>query len=401
MKPYSLRTDVGALRNVTWRGIAGIFLLVAVACGPSGHNEAREPIRIGALLPLTGPAAFYGEWCKLGMDLAVGTINAEGGIGGRPLEILYGDTKNEPKEGVTLANKLLLQRPPVILTAMTGVTFAILPVLDDAEVVTFMTVVTHPTATGRSHWAFRYYVNKGAAASRMAGYAYHRLGIRDAAVLYINDEGGLGERTAFVQAFTSLGGRIRADEPYDKSAQELRPSILRLLAKSPAAIYFSGYGRIYGVGLRQMRELGVKAQVLASYEPLYRATRELAGEGLEGVIFSGPILNTGGEAGRSFMAEFKREYGREPELDSGFGFDSVRLIAEALRQGGSEPHAVRQTLIGIRGFHGVFGDVNVLPSGDMDVPLAINRFENGQAIRLTDPDTETNAFRPGAAEGAQ
>ena len=59
-------------------------------------SEAADPIRVGAVLPFSGGVELYGEQARLGLDLAVGDINAAGGILGRPVEVVYADDKTNP-----------------------------------------------------------------------------------------------------------------------------------------------------------------------------------------------------------------------------------------------------------------------------------------------------------------
>jgi branched-chain amino acid transport system substrate-binding protein len=359
-----------------------VALLVAVVGlrQLSQRSADQKNVRIGAVLPLTGAAAFYGEWCQKGMNLAVEQINSAAGPHGRHLGISYGDSKNTPKDGVSIAQQFALEKTPVVITAMTGVSFALLSSLQEGQQVVFMTVVTHPEATARSRWAFRYYINKGSAAETMADYAYRCLGVRRAAIIYINDEGGLGEKTAFQTRFEAAGGQLVADEPFDKAATDLRSQILRVRDKQPDAVYLSGYGRIYGVGLKQMRELGLKCRILASYELLYKATTDLAGTATEGVIFSAPSMDQSQPDAQRFVAQFKARYGQEPEIDSAFGFEVVKMIWRAMQDGVTDPATIRTRLLGLQDFDGVLGRVAVKPNGDVVIPVVIRTVSGGKIV---------------------
>ncbi|NDE68437.1 hypothetical protein EB052_02415, partial [bacterium] len=98
------------------RGVVAILILVIVwitltpnkqAVAPTiGGNIAMQPIKIGAVLSLTGAAASFGEMSKYGMDLAASEINSAGGVGGRPVEIVYGDDQTDPKAAVGMYKKL-------------------------------------------------------------------------------------------------------------------------------------------------------------------------------------------------------------------------------------------------------------------------------------------------------
>jgi branched-chain amino acid transport system substrate-binding protein len=364
-----------------------IFSLILILLGNFFLGCKKEPkvIKIGAILPLTGPAAFYGEWGKKGIDLAVDEINSSGGINNKKLMILYGDSKNDMKEGVSWANKMAMEKVSVIISAMTGVSFSIIPIAEQRKIVLFMTIVTHPEAADKSEWAFRHYVNKGKAAQKMANFAYHILNLRKIAILYINDEGGLGEKNSFKMEFEKLGGKIVGEESFEKNANDLKPQLLKISNLKPEAIYFSGYGKIYGVGIRQIKELKIQAKVLASYEPLYKTTQELAGDALEGIIFTSPYFEEENPKAQKFIEQYMAKYGERPEIDAAFGYDVIMLLAKVLKEGTNKPEYIKNNLLKIKDYPGVVGKISILPNGDTEIPIVIKTFKNGKIITLTKP----------------
>jgi branched-chain amino acid transport system substrate-binding protein len=109
--------------------IGAVFLLPGCGKKTGETREQSTTIEIGATLPLTGNTAYLGEFCKNAIELAVQNVNAAGGVKGRKLVVDYGDSNNDPKEGVSLFNKMLLKKPPVVISAMNGVTSALAPSL--------------------------------------------------------------------------------------------------------------------------------------------------------------------------------------------------------------------------------------------------------------------------------
>ena len=96
------------------------LLLIALALpvfAAGGAEQAGEtgPILIGAVYPLSGSMAPIGQNCKRGVDFAVEELNAKGGILGRPVEIVYGDSVGDPKTGMSEAERLITTRNVVAL----------------------------------------------------------------------------------------------------------------------------------------------------------------------------------------------------------------------------------------------------------------------------------------------
>ena len=100
--------------NKTTKIILGLVILIiivlAIYLGVGKKQTSiteKEPIKIGAILPLTGSAAPNGIYQKNGIDLAIDEINSNGGVNGRKIEVIYDDSKNDPAEGVSAFNKIV------------------------------------------------------------------------------------------------------------------------------------------------------------------------------------------------------------------------------------------------------------------------------------------------------
>ena len=103
---------------------------------PPRPVQAEDTVKIGMILAMTGPGAFYGQVMSRGAQLAVDQINKAGGIGGRRLQIFIEDHKSgDADAGVTGARKLLdVDKVPVILTSYSAPTLAIQPLAVEKKV---------------------------------------------------------------------------------------------------------------------------------------------------------------------------------------------------------------------------------------------------------------------------
>ncbi|MFZ0131017.1 MAG: ABC transporter substrate-binding protein, partial [Desulfobacterales bacterium] len=83
-----------------------VFTAVALTLALAGSTAAaQETVKIGAFFDLSGPAAFIGTPTKLVAEMAVDKINKEGGINGKPIELIIGDTEGDPAKAVNIAKK--------------------------------------------------------------------------------------------------------------------------------------------------------------------------------------------------------------------------------------------------------------------------------------------------------
>src|SRR5690606_31883342 len=99
----------------------GLAVLAATMLG-SASAYSQDTYKIGVILPLTGPTADYGADFRAGAELAEQAINDKGGINGKKVELVFGDSKNQAREGVAEFRRLsTVQGIPVIISTMTGV----------------------------------------------------------------------------------------------------------------------------------------------------------------------------------------------------------------------------------------------------------------------------------------
>jgi len=141
----------------TRAGALACFIMAACVAMIVPPNSARaaDPILIGFSAPLTGDAAGSGQEALDGAKLAVAEINAKGGILGRPVQLVEGDDRCDPKDAALVAQKFIAQKIAAAASHYcSGAALAALPILREAGVL---------------------YVDWGAVSSKIPGSGYDRL----------------------------------------------------------------------------------------------------------------------------------------------------------------------------------------------------------------------------------
>lgn len=134
--------------------VAHILLIMALAvsgcAGLTGQSGDQGPIKIGALVPLSGPSSQGGESMRNAFELAATQINDAGGVDGRQIELIFEDTGGDPQKGVTAAKKLIEQDQVWGIAGLftSGVALAVAPVAMEASVPLVVTVAAAPDITG-------------------------------------------------------------------------------------------------------------------------------------------------------------------------------------------------------------------------------------------------------------
>ena len=186
------------------RGLPSPSLLAGVA--------QQEPVKIGVIQPLSGPVAASGNYVRMGAEIGRDWINAQGGVLGRPVQLLIEDNKSDPKEAATAAEKLIVRdKVPVIVGAWgSSMTLAAMPKLEEYGVPMVVETSSAASITKRGNpWVFR--ISPPSEMEALGLERYLRdLGIKKADFLAVNTDWGRGAVTAFGDVLKRAGAAVGA-----------------------------------------------------------------------------------------------------------------------------------------------------------------------------------------------
>lgn len=369
------------------RSILIAFLAVILISSLSLINGCKkkeaEPIKIGAILPLTGDIAEYGERCKKGIDLAVEEINNQGGINGRILEIIYEDSKGVAKEGVAAAQKLVnINKVKVIIGAVaSSVTLAVEPITTQNEVVLISPASSSPKLTGISPFFFRTWPSDVLEANVLADFAFKKLNIKTVAVIHVNNDYGIGLKEEFRKTFIDLGGEILLSEGYSQDNKEFRPILTKVKAKKPQAIYLAGYHKEMAYATKQIREMKIKTQILGDATYGTEELLTISGESAEGAIYATPTYEPkkGTKSMLEFADNFKQKYGNEPSIFEANSYDALKILASAIKAVGYDTRKIANYISQLKDYDGVSGSIT-FEKGDVRKTVSIKRVKSGKFV---------------------
>lgn len=359
-------------------GVVVVFLFLARQQGE------EKSIQFGAVLPLTGDIAEYGRRCKDGMDLAVEEINAAGGVQGRKLTIIYEDSRGTPRDGVSALQKLIgVDRVKVVVGAVaSSVTLAMEPIATKNRVILFSPASSSPKLTGISRYFFRDWPSDVFEATALAEFVRSELKLSSVAVLYVNNDYGLGLKNEFIRRFTELGGSVPVVDTYEQGASDFRTQLAKVKAANPDGAYLAGYHREMAAATKQIRELGIDTQVLGDGDYGVDELLEIAGNSAEGAVFSIPEYDpkTGPEAVKKFAAAFRERYGKEPTNFEANGYDAVKILCQALASVGADTDAVSDYIASLKHYQGASGDISFDEKREVVKPVSIKMVKDGKFV---------------------
>lgn len=348
---------------------------------------AKKPteIKIGAILPLTGAAAKYGDAAKKGIDLAVKEINTVGGIKKKKVQFIYEDSQGDPKLGVAAIQKLVTvdRVSAVIGDLFSSVTLAVAPLANKNKIVLLSPASSSPKITDAGDYIFRNCPSDVYEGSIMANFAYDKLGYTNVVLLYINNEYGIGIKDVFKKKFSEKGGVIAAEETFDQNATDFRSQLTKIKKRNPKVIYLVGYKEM-GYVLKQAKELGIRPQFLSTVMFEDPEILKIAGDAAEGVIYSASAFDPKSEDNtvQNFVKSFKDEYNQVPDVFAALSYDAVKIMSLAITQSGFSGPLIKKAMYSIKNYRGVMGEISFDPNGDAILSPIIKQVKNGKFVPL-------------------
>jgi branched-chain amino acid transport system substrate-binding protein len=332
-------------------GVLSVMALLLAACddgGATGGGDAQtdgEPIVIGGVFNRTGWMAAYDDPPRSAALLAVKVLNEQGGVLGRPVELIEIDGKTDPAVVGTATRQLIEQGAELVIAPCDfDIGAPASQAAQEAGLVGTSTCASSPLygseVLGDLQFTASIWNNNMAGAA--AEWAYNEKGWRTAAVVtdsayeYTQSLGDL-----FKESWESLGGEIVSDDGYTAGDEDFSAQIGRLqaLPEQPDLIYISGVAPELATILRQVRAAGIDTPLMGgdTYDDaqLWKALGPDLGNDLYFATHSWLGPEAGGNM-EEFLSLYEEEYGEPPVAGfTAMGWDVVMVYAQSIEEAGS------------------------------------------------------------------
>jgi len=371
-------------RNL-WFGIGIILVaaLLAIMLIVTQAKKKPEEIKIGAILPLTGKMAAFGEAQKWALLLAEEKVNEIGGIKGRKLKFIFEDSKADPKEAVAAINKFInIEKINIVFAFRSGEISAIQPITEKAKVL-FFAFTAEPEIANRASYTFQIYPNLKQINEVMMGF------IKQSDAEKIGSIYVMAPATkAFVSQFLTpgikkMGKQVVIETSFEKDDIDIRTQALQIKQAKPEILVTVVHYMFIPMVLKTFKEMGIlgKVDILGSID--YTFEIQAPTELLEGIYFVSPfyVFKTAQHNNISwFEKTYKDRHGQYPGYDPAFFFDAATLVAEGLKVHGTDVEKLKNYLLKIRNYQGVSGQISIESDKTAKVDLVLGKFEKGKRV---------------------
>lgn len=348
---------------------------VAAACAIAPlHVTAQDKvIRIGVLMPISGPASYFGVMGKEGIDLALEQL--KGGVNGYRLQVQYEDSACSPLQATNTVKRVLEQFKPhvVIGEECSDASLAIAPILDQAKVpmLNAGSVTMKLTESGYKY-VFRIFPNAEQQSIPLAKNAYDKLNARNAVILYEKTNAGNDNAEGFEKLFVAAGGKVLAKIDFGRDVNDFTPIATRIagLGKVDVLPTFALEGQQVRLAqaLAQAKVVkggGGNAIQMGSIWLPYGFDQK-AGQASEGyirIVQFDPTEKR--KMVQDFVAAFRAKYGADkvPTHINAHAYDAIMLVAEAVRRGATDQESIRDRFSKMKDVEVTTGRITFDPKG--------------------------------------
>jgi len=314
--------------------VGKIFFALLSASLMASFSMGGE-IKIGVAGPHTGANAAFGAQLWKGAEAAAVDINAAGGINGDRIVLVKADDACEPKQAVTVANKLVHNDKvaAVIGHFCSSSTIPATEVYDEGNILNVTPASTNPVVTERKlATTIRTCGRDDQQGNVAAEFIFHKLKAKKVVILNDKDTYGLGLANAMKAKLNTLGTKEVLFEGLTRGEKDFNALVTKIKGAGADVVYFGGLHSEAGPLLRQMRDQGVKAAFISGDGIV---SQDFAGAAGGASYVKGVYMTFGADArelasGKSVVDTFRKK-GYEPEGYTLYSYATLQAIAASMK----------------------------------------------------------------------
>jgi len=396
-------------RGYTFVMLLLVALVAALSGCPQPPDQAQTPVtevptedtpadqpqgeayKIGALFATTGPASSLGQPERDTAALLEEQINAAGGVGGRPVEIIIRDTKGDETEALNAAKELIEKEGVLAIVgpSRSGTTLGLVAYIEQSETPMVSCAAARKITDPLKKWIFQVVPSDKHAVQRL----YEYLGANDMTKIGIlTASSGYGEEGMHQlnDQAEAAGIEIVTAEQFSDTDSDMTTQLTRIKGTEAQAIICWGVGKAPALVAKNMTQLGITIPLMQSSGVANARFIEVAGASANGVIMPAAKLIVADQLSADdrqkdilvqFASDFEAKYERHPDHYGGHAWDGIHIICNALETAGDDKAALRDEIEKTTDFVGMGGIFNFTAEDHYGLTadaFALVRIEDGE-----------------------
>ena len=359
----------------------------------SVQPEKPEVFKVGLMAPMTGDIAYLGEELKKLVEFVQEDVNANGGVGGVPIEFIAEDSQGTAAGATTAFRKL---QSVDNVDAMIGPLFSscLLSIINDIneyEVPTLVGTTANPGIYSENGYVFSIDVKQSTVAQAEVDFMRSK-GFTKLALLGQYNDMTITKFELFNELFSSAGGEVVAEESFQTGKDEFRTELTKIKESGAEVIYiYVDTPELIKI-VRQMTELGLDENlwICTDFQAIQEDVFTEIGEVVDGRLSyatGNPPANEETQAVLdAFKAKYEAKFGEEPSSLTCLMYDCIDILIKAAESSGEySGQGLRDAIYNnTQGYIGTTGPVSYNTDGSCERVTAILVYEDGEAKYIED-----------------
>lgn len=343
--------------------IIAIVIVVAVASGIAYYYltlpKLPEEIKIGVVVPLTGPAALVGQDHKWAAEMAAEEINEAGGVLGKKVRIVFGDDESKPEKGASETERLITKEEVVVLAGQYHSSVHMASIEISHKYMTpdiGVSGMTDALRLKKYSNAFFAHTNTTALGFIYAQFMIDYFKPKTYALLGEETDFGRFVQDNVKKYMTEHSDAELVYEGYAKVGEkDYYPILTEIKDAKPDCINSNLSGMGIPLAYKQARELGIPASWISSIYVVEDFV-DVVGPDSENYFYSAMFARVAYTPKTlPWWEKYEAKYGKEPSLQAARQYDTIYIACDAIERAGSVEadkiiEALRETkFVGVRG----------------------------------------------------
>lgn len=361
------------------------LMAVVFGLGLAMQAKAAEPIKIGSLLSVTGPAAFLGDPEQKTLQLYVEKINKEGGVLGRQLQLIVYDDGSDANKANSFGKRLIEDDKVDLLIGgtTTGATMSIVPLVERAEIPFISLAGAVAIIEPVKKWVFKTPHTDRMAAERVFEDMKKR-GLTKIGLLAETSGFGQSGKKESETAAAKMGITLVAEETYGPKDTDMGPQLTKIKSTPGIqALFIFGLGQGPAIVNKNIRQLGITLPIYHAHGVASEEFIKLSAGTAEGVRLPAAALLVASKlpandpqkpVAMDYAKAYSERYKEEVSTFGGHAYDGLMIAVDAIkRAGGTDKAKVRDAIETTKNYVGTGGRVNMSPTDHMGLELSAFR----------------------------
>ncbi|HZV69332.1 MAG TPA: ABC transporter substrate-binding protein [Saprospiraceae bacterium] len=347
------------------------FVMILSGCNNKDNKMQKEALRIGAIIPLTGEVATYGESLKKGFEMAVDEDSVR-------FEIIYEDSKADKNTGISAINKLISSDIVkfIFSDATSGVTLAIAPIAEKNKVILFDAIATSDAIIKSGDYVFRNAPSNFKQATKAVTFIIKDLNVRDIAIIYNQTDYGINLSEKFKSELDSLNIIPVFEASYQDGTVDFKTMLSNLKSSGAKTVFVPGNYEETANILKQARQIGITIPFVGTDGAYSPKLIEIAGSASDNFYLTMMGVDESSEMYQNYVLKYRSKYHTEPDVFSSYGYEAAKILFSSIKIAGYNSEKVKEYLYS-NTFPSLTGKLNFDQDGEVIRDYVILKVING------------------------